>query len=113
VLFGAPLTSKQPETLLCAAHISLLSSVPLIYCHGVDTAKWKDIAAFNAPIDEVFGASLGTLLGAWIGAIPIPLDWDREWQKWPITIVTGAYIGFAVGKLLGGFVLKGRRIKMD
>lgn len=35
---------------------------------------------------------------------------DREWQKWPVTIVTGAYIGYAVGKLLGGTVLKGKKI---
>jgi hypothetical protein len=35
---------------------------------------------------------------------------DREWQKWPVTIVTGAYIGYAVGKLLGGTLLKGKKI---
>ena len=38
---------------------------------------------------------------------------DREWQKWPVTIVTGAYIGFAVGKLAGGLLLKGRKIMFD
>ena len=38
---------------------------------------------------------------------------DREWQKWPVTIVTGAYIGYAVGKLLGGTLLKGKRIMFD
>jgi GPI ethanolamine phosphate transferase 2/3 subunit F len=27
------------------------------------------------PIDEVFGAALGTVLGGWLGAVPIPLDW--------------------------------------
>lgn len=37
-------------------------------------------------------------------------DRDREWQKWPVTIVTGAYIGYAVGKLLGGTLLKGKKI---
>lgn len=26
---------------------------------------------------------------------------DREWQKWPVTILTGAYIGYLVGKSLG------------
>lgn len=35
---------------------------------------------------------------------------DREWQKWPVTIVTGAYIGYAMGKLLGGTLLKGKKI---
>lgn len=38
---------------------------------------------------------------------------DREWQKWPITIVTGAYLGYVVGKLVGGYLLKGKRISFD
>lgn len=49
-----------------------------------------------------------------------PYEWtgltgnrDREWQKWPVTIVTGAYIGYAVGKLLGGTLLKGKKIMFD
>ncbi len=24
--------------------------------------------------------TLLTLVGAWLGAIPIPLDWDKDWQ---------------------------------
>ena len=80
------------------------------------------------PIDDVYGAALGTLMGAWIGAMPIPLDWcvpkskekihnadnarDRDWQKWPITIVTGAYIGWAMGKLAGSTFLRGRVIDL-
>ena len=36
----------------------------------------------------------------------------REWQKWPVTILTGAYIGYAVGKVLGGYVFRGARVKM-
>ena len=28
--------------------------------------------------------SLGALLGALVGAIPIPLDWNCSWQVWPI-----------------------------
>ncbi len=27
------------------------------------------------PFDEVFGGTVGTFLGAWLGAVPIPLDW--------------------------------------
>jgi len=57
---------------------------------------------------------LGTCIGAWFGAVPIPLDWDRDWQRWPITIVTGAYIGWAIGRSLGGMegVGFGRRISL-
>ncbi|OCL06059.1 glycosylphosphatidylinositol anchor biosynthesis protein 11 [Glonium stellatum] len=113
ILFGAPLTTHFPHTFLCAAHISLLASIPLIYVHGVDGERWREIVALLLPIDEVFGAALGTFMGAWLGAVPIPLDWDREWQKWPVTIVTGAYIGFAVGKLAGGLLFKGRKISFN
>lgn len=63
-----------------------------------------------APFDETFGGYVGALLGSWLGAIPIPLDWDREWQKWPVTIVAGLYAGYLSGKILGGSVLSGWRM---
>ena len=40
--------------------------------------------------------ALGAVVGAWFGAFPIPLDWDRPWQAWPITCVIGAVIGNAL-----------------
>lgn len=75
ILFGAPLITHQLHTVLCGLHISLLAALPLFYVHGVDASKWMEVAALAAPIDEVFGAALGTLVGAWAGAVPIPLDW--------------------------------------
>ncbi|KAJ4295032.1 Glycosylphosphatidylinositol (GPI) anchor assembly protein [Kalmusia sp. IMI 367209] len=113
VLFGAPLTTHHSHTLLCGAHISFLATLPLVYVHGVDGGKWREIVALLLPIDEVYGGMIGTVFGAWLGAIPIPLDWDREWQKWPVTIVTGAYAGYALGKLLGGTLLKGKKIMFE
>lgn len=61
----------------------------------------------------MFGGVVGACIGAWLGAVPIPLDWDREWQKWPVTVVTGLYLGYLVGKGVGGTLLKGKRIKFD
>ncbi|KAF2468922.1 uncharacterized protein BDR25DRAFT_344134 [Lindgomyces ingoldianus] len=113
IFFGAPITTHHAHTLLCAAHISLLATLPLIYVHGVDGERWREIVACLLPIDEVYGCLIGTVLGAWLGAVPIPLDWDREWQKWPVTIVTGAYLGFVVGKLAGGTFLKGKQMKFE
>lgn len=113
VLFGAPLTTHQPHTLLLAFHLGLLTTPQLFYAHGLATETWLKIASLQLPVDELFGMSLGACVGAWIGAIPIPLDWDREWQKWPVTIVTGLYIGAVVGKLVGGYLCKGVKIKIS
>lgn len=113
VLFGAPLTTHHAHTLLASAHISFLVIIPLVYVHGVEGVTWREIIALLRPVDEVYGAMVGTFVGAWLGAIPIPLDWDREWQKWPVTIVTGAYGGYVVGKLLGGTLLKGKKIMFE
>jgi GPI ethanolamine phosphate transferase 2/3 subunit F len=85
ILFGAPLTTHTPQTLLTAIHIALFSTYPLSssislssenvrqlvtleYIPDVDTLKWT------------YWGGIGTILGAWLGAVPIPLDWDREWQ---------------------------------
>jgi GPI ethanolamine phosphate transferase 2/3 subunit F len=75
VLFGAPFTTHIAHTILCAAHMALLSVTPLVYVHGVDTNVWKEVWAFARPSDAVWGGALGACLGAWLGAIPIPLDW--------------------------------------
>jgi phosphatidylinositol glycan class F len=47
--------------------------------------------------------SVCALSGAWIGAIVLPLDWDREWQAWPISCVISTYVGHSVG-VMAGFV---------
>lgn len=88
----------------------MLGALPLFYVHGVDTRAWREIAAAALPFDEMWGGTVGALVGAWIGAVPIPLDWDREWQKWPVTIVTGAYLGWELGRLGGEWGIRGKRI---
>jgi hypothetical protein len=55
--------------------MAVLTVLPLVYVHGVDKVKWREIAAVFMPFDEVWGATVGTCVGAWLGAIPIPLDW--------------------------------------
>ncbi|KAI9777772.1 MAG: Glycosylphosphatidylinositol (GPI) anchor assembly protein [Geoglossum umbratile] len=98
VLFGAPLTTHVPHTLLAATHMSLLAVLPLFYVHGVDKKIWKDVAAALLPLDERLTRRFSVALR------------DREWQKWPVTILTGAYIGYATGKFVGGYVVKGKRL---
>lgn len=53
----------------------MLAVMPLIYLVGLDGGEWREFLTLLRPLDEVFGATLGTFVGAWMGAIPIPLDW--------------------------------------
>lgn len=112
ILFGAPLTSATSETLLLALHLALLATPQLFYAHGLKPEIWLQIASLRLPMDESYGMSLGACFGAWLGAVPIPLDWDRDWQRWPVTIVVGIYLGAVAGKLVGGYILKGRLMRI-
>ncbi|MCJ1271024.1 Glycosylphosphatidylinositol (GPI) anchor assembly protein [Lobaria immixta] len=75
ILFGAPLTTHFFHNLLCATHMVLLAVLPLFYVYGVEAKLWREITSASLPFDEVWGGTVGTLVGAWLGAIPIPLDW--------------------------------------
>ncbi|KAI1260980.1 GPI biosynthesis protein family Pig-F-domain-containing protein [Xylariaceae sp. FL1019] len=109
VLFGAPFLTHLQHTLLCSLHLSLLGLYPLLYTRGVSAKDCVEILSARAPFDEAFGGLVGACVGAWLGAVPIPLDWDREWQKWPVTILCGIYAGYSVGKLIGGTLAFGKR----
>ncbi|GLA96427.1 glycosylphosphatidylinositol (GPI) anchor assembly protein [Aspergillus tubingensis] len=68
ILFGAPFTTHHAQTVLCAAHMAILSSLALV---------------------------------------------DRPWQAYPITLLTGAYVGFVLGSVLGRSVLFGKRVRFE
>ncbi|TQV94988.1 GPI-anchor biosynthesis protein PIG-F [Cordyceps javanica] len=110
VLFGAPFLSHTGRTVLCAAHFALLAVFPVVRARGLDRSALVAVAGAAAPLDETFGGLVGAAAGAWLGAVPIPLDWDRDWQRWPVTIVVGMYLGAAAGSLLAGTVLYGKRL---
>lgn len=87
----------------------------------------------NSPTDNLelvlFAPAIGTIVGAWTGAFPIPLDWDRPWQvrpecplfhlrradalrtpqKWPVTPIVGALAGHALGSIIGFAVVAWRK----
>ncbi|KAK9318867.1 GPI-anchor biosynthesis protein-like protein [Lipomyces orientalis] len=111
ILFGAPVTVSIIATFLLSAHTALLVLFPLLCTVPLDGPTWIDIVALKAPVTPAYTAALGTVAGAWLGAVPIPLDWDREWQTWPVTVVFGAYVGNAVGRVIGA-VLGGKKKKV-
>lgn len=93
VLLGAPLLDKWVDTALLALHLALLGATPIAYALGVPSIHDDGIAARYrltrivcqwAPESAAeralsFGLA-GTVVGAWVGAIPLALDWDRPWQ---------------------------------
>lgn len=119
LILGAPLypTNLLPHTLVLSAHVSLLGTLPIFYTHGVSAAAWKDVSAAWLPFDEagVWAGTVGAVVGAWFGAIPMALDWDREWQKWPCTVLWAAVLGWGIGRMLtnGLSLAIGRRIDLS
>ncbi|RPA89818.1 hypothetical protein L873DRAFT_1720408 [Choiromyces venosus 120613-1] len=111
ILFGAPATTHVFPTVLCAMHTALLAVAPLVYKYRLEGRVWREVLGGRAVVEECFAGAVGALGGAWVGAVPIPLGMDREWQKWPVTIVTGAYVGYMVGKSLG-WAFPGKRLPL-
>jgi phosphatidylinositol glycan class F len=55
--------------------MAVLGTLPLVYVHGVRGETWRQAVALLLPVDEVYGGLIGTVVGAWFGAVPVPLDW--------------------------------------
>ncbi|GAA5979461.1 hypothetical protein JCM11641_005402 [Rhodosporidiobolus odoratus] len=113
VLLGAPLFSNFTETFLLSFLVSILSVLPLaIAVPPLNSTNeryvWLRLFSALSPEDDLefalLAPALGAIIGCWSGAIPIPLDWDRPWQKWPTTCVLGALFGHAAGSVLSLFV---------
>jgi hypothetical protein len=58
--------------------------VPAVAILGNDARQWGRVmlAGGAASREETAVAlpALGAVAGAWVGAVPIPLDWDVPWQ---------------------------------
>ncbi|PFX30720.1 phosphatidylinositol-glycan biosynthesis class F protein-like [Stylophora pistillata] len=101
ILFGASVTEQTEETFcwaLLMSHLVILPACSLLGAHlelfsRIFFSSWSD----GTPESYFQCSIIFTLLGAWLGAFPIPLDWDRPWQVWPIPCVIGALIGYIVG----------------
>lgn len=105
ILFGSPLYTQVWETYVLSYHLALILVQPVLVMYKL---YFNDIAAlfqlehiycaiFSNPI--LSSSALG-VLGTWLGVIPIPLDWDRPWQQWPITLLVGGYSGAFIGSTL-------------
>ncbi|XP_012276441.1 phosphatidylinositol-glycan biosynthesis class F protein [Orussus abietinus] len=100
VLFGAPMVSHFEETATLTITLTVLTFVLVSSQIGVDEALFILCGLRKNDCNLLTRAAEThtkvTLLGAWLGAIVIPLDWDRPWQSWPIPCVIGALLGYTV-----------------
>ncbi|CUM62969.1 uncharacterized protein PRCAT00000529001 [Priceomyces carsonii] len=102
VLFGAPLSSHLQETYLLALHLSNLVFYPTLVIFKLDYEVFVKMLSLESLFKVILSSptlcsSALCLVGTWLAVIPIPLDWDRPWQQWPITLISGAYFGSFVG----------------
>ncbi|GAB9465309.1 hypothetical protein Gpo141_00002720 [Globisporangium polare] len=104
-LFGAPFKELVPQTLLLAVLLASLALVPAAVCLGPNVqdlvAVLINLRAHSREELLLASSAIGATLGAYLGALPIPLDWDRPWQQWPLTCVYGALAGHALGLVAG------------
>ncbi len=47
-----------------------------------------------------FSPQLCCLGGAWFGAIPVSLDWNVPWLRWPLPVALGSMVGHLLGCLV-------------
>ncbi|XP_032831001.2 GPI ethanolamine phosphate transferase, stabilizing subunit [Petromyzon marinus] len=104
VLFGAPVIHLARETFVFSILLTTFTALPCLCILGPNLSAWLRVFTRSGAVSVwEQGLCVGTtctLMGAWLGALPIPLDWDRPWQAWPITCSMGAVCGYALGLLL-------------
>ncbi|CAG7659401.1 unnamed protein product [Allacma fusca] len=97
VFFGAPLIEKWELTLEYSFLLVTWLYFPLtLVIHPsavlqelLYISSWK---YENATLSRTKWRFLFVVMGAWLGAIVIPLDWDRPWQKWPTPCLVSSFV---------------------
>ncbi|KAI3671485.1 hypothetical protein L1987_87223 [Smallanthus sonchifolius] len=104
IVLGAPVGTRYfQRTLNWSLVMSAFTFVPAASVYGSSWVDWHRIFADTKPngfIDYMICVpAYGAVIGAWFGAWPMPLDWERMWQEWPICVTYGTIIGYLVGML--------------
>jgi len=104
IMFGAPLIENWQKTALWSAWMSCLMLFPASCLVGPSFTAWNNLFSFHKTQNVVETlccfSGLGCMVGGWVGAFPIPLDWDRPWQVWPISCTYGSLAGYLFGLIL-------------
>ncbi|WCJ40361.1 Glycosylphosphatidylinositol anchor biosynthesis protein 11 [Euphorbia peplus] len=111
IVLGAPVGIQYlPMTINWSLLMSSFTVVPAACVFGSSWSHWQRLFAFTKPNESleymICIPAHGAIIGAWFGAWPMPLDWERPWQEWPICVTYGAMIGYVVALVVSlGFVL--------
>lgn len=102
ILYGADFFGKYEETLMFSSLLAVLTIFPA--CVNLGSESVISLIMGSKPIHKLevllYQNLCLTIMGAWLGAFVIPLDWDRPWQVWPIPCCFGAMIGFLLSHLV-------------
>uniref|UniRef100_A0A8C9PAD1 Phosphatidylinositol-glycan biosynthesis class F protein n=1 Tax=Spermophilus dauricus TaxID=99837 RepID=A0A8C9PAD1_SPEDA len=104
VLYGAPLIEFVLETFLFAVLLSTFTIIPCLCLLGSNLKAWLRVFRRNG-VTSIWENSLqittiSSFVGAWFRAFPIPLDWERPWQVWPISCTLGETFGYVAGLII-------------
>lgn len=112
---GAPIFSHYEETITLATILTIYTiGTMCLYLSANDALQFifGDNFELNGKSEITFFKfikynGIGVLVGAWAGSIVVPLDWDRDWQQYPIPNIIGALAGLTFTNLhcLGTIVI--------
>ncbi|KAL8042874.1 hypothetical protein ABFS82_09G082700 [Erythranthe guttata] len=105
IVLGAPVGIQHfTKTIHWSLLMSVFTFTPAACVFGSSWADWHRVFAHTKPIGctdfMICLPAYGAVIGAWFGAWPMPLDWERQWQEWPICVTYGAILGYLVGMVL-------------
>ncbi|KAL1459362.1 hypothetical protein WDU94_011349 [Cyamophila willieti] len=106
IIFGASVTSNYEQTLVFSSLLSIVTILPAcIHFNAQSAVSLLASGQYSTNLNTnqqkmILQKFYCTMLGAWLGAFVIPLDWNRDWQAWPIPCCIGALVGTGVGQLV-------------
>jgi len=84
VLVGAPATSLHEETL---TYTTLLYSGKIFHTDSAGAVRLTHQLQCEAAV------LIAVLLGGYAGCFSLALDWERQWQYWPVPNALGSCVG--------------------
>lgn len=102
ILYGAEVFNKYEETFMFSSLMAVLTIFPA--CINLGPQSVFALVLGSKPVNKLeallYQNLYFTVVGAWLGAFVIPLDWDRPWQVWPIPCSCGALTGYFLSHII-------------